>query len=93
MSEATWKARLGQIGCVLCTRFGLAQRGRTYLHHVREGQGMSQRASDYLCIPLCWEHHVGADGVHVLGKGGLFQRFKLDEIGLLELTLKAMDGG
>lgn len=34
------------------------------LHHPREGQGMSQRASDWLVVPLCVYCHKGPHGVH-----------------------------
>jgi len=93
MSEATWKARLGQIGCVLCAKFGLAQRGRTYLHHVREGQGKGQKSSDYMAVVLCHEHHQGASGWHGLGKMAFYTRYRADELDLLAWTLRAMDGG
>lgn len=58
------------------------------LHHVREGQGMSQRASDWLVVPLCREHHQGSTGWHGLGKDGFYRRYKLDEMDLLAMTLE-----
>lgn len=41
-------ARIAKMPCALCARLGLQQEGRTCMHHIREGQGMGQRATDYL---------------------------------------------
>ncbi len=93
MSERSWKERLAKIGCILCRHFDLEPRGRLTLHHIREGQGLGQRADCYLEICLCHEHHQGASGWHGLGKGGFYQRYKMDELDLLAMMLRAMDGG
>lgn len=93
MSEKTWKERLAKLGCIMCREFCMEQRGRTCLHHVRDGQGKGQRASDYMAIPLCHEHHQGTSGWHGLGKGMFYTRYKADELDLLAWTLRAMDGG
>lgn len=47
---------------------------------------MSQRASDWLVVPLCKEHHQGKTGVH---GAEFYQRFKLDEMDLLAFTVEA----
>jgi len=47
------KARLDRVaalGCILCGR-------PAEIHHLRDGQGMAQRADDEEAIPLCPEHH------------------------------------
>lgn len=67
MSTAKQKrylAKLAELPCVLCEQIGQQQQGRIFLHHIREGQGMSQRASDWLAIPLCHSCHQGDHGVH-----------------------------
>ncbi len=38
-------------------------------HHLRGGEAAShrafgKRAPDKYCVPLCWEHHLGPEGVH-----------------------------
>ena len=53
---------------------------------------MSQRGSHFLAIPLCREHHMGRTSLHGLGRGGFYQRYKLDELNLLALTLEALAG-
>lgn len=50
------------------------------------GTGASDRASDFLTIALCPEHHVGSGGVHVLKERGLYLRYKCSEIDLLADT-------
>jgi len=84
-----WMAKVAAVRCVVCTECGLTPLG-TIVHHVREGQGLSQRAQDWLTVALCREHHVGASGWHTLGKMGFYQRYKLDEMDLLALTLEAI---
>ena len=90
MKLAEWKERVGALPCVLCTYCGVEQQGRTYIHHCRTGQGMSERASDYLGIALCWEHHQGNSGVHKLGPNGIYLRWKIDELDLLAMTIEAV---
>jgi hypothetical protein len=48
---------------------------------------MSQRASDFLVVPLCREHHQGKTGIH---GGQFYQLYKLDELDLLAMTLEVV---
>jgi len=43
-------------GCVVC-------RMPANIHHIRTGQGMSQKDHDKV-IPLCYRHHQGEFGYH-----------------------------
>ena len=86
MTAKVYKSRVASLGCILCRHFDLGETPAT-LHHVREGQGMSQRASDFLVIPLCKEHHQGKTGVH---GGEFYQRWKMDEMDLLAMTIQAL---
>lgn len=48
--------KVADLGCLVCRnmgRFGVPAE----IHHIRSGQGMSQRASHYETLPLCPEHH------------------------------------
>ncbi len=86
MTAKVWKSRVAALGCILCRYADLGETPAN-LHHIREGQGLSQRASDWLVIPLCCEHHQGKTGVH----GAIFyQTWKLDEWDLLAMTLEAV---
>jgi hypothetical protein len=84
MTAKAWKNKVAALGCILCRHQGLGETPAT-LHHVREGQGMSQRASDWLVIPLCKEHHQGKSGIH---GGQFYQLYRLDEMDLLAWTLE-----
>lgn len=91
MSTAKEKRHMGRIAelpCSLCERLGMHQIGRTYVHHIREGQGKSQRASPFLAIPLCYECHQGKEGIH--GDRSLLRVAKCEELDLLADTISAI---
>lgn len=81
--------RVAALGCMLCYHLGV---GGTpaQIHHLREGQGMSQRASNYLVIPLCPEHHQGRDGIHGMGTNAFESTYGVTELGLLAMTIEQM---
>lgn len=57
-AEREHMARVASLPCACCGQYG------TQVHHIRDGQGMSQRASNFLTTPLCPECHTGQYGVH-----------------------------
>ena len=74
--------RVAQLPCMVC---GSAP---VEIHHIREGQGMSQRASNWLTVPLCPSCHRGPNGIH--GDKSMMRIHKLEELDLLALTIKAV---
>ena len=51
--------------CIACYNMGYPD-SPAAIHHIRAGQGMSQRASSYETIPLCPTHHqTGGHGVAI----------------------------
>jgi len=58
-SERIHMGEVASLDCACCGRCGPSQ-----VHHIRVGQGMSQRASNFLTTPLCPECHTGTYGVH-----------------------------
>jgi hypothetical protein len=82
-------AKVASVPCVLCKHLGLGE-SPALCHHMKMGTGASDRASDFLTIALCPEHHVGPSGVHTLKEKGLRLRYNLSEIDLLAMTLEAM---
>ena len=76
---------VAELGCVLCAHFGCPGTPAE-IHHLRDGQGLSQRASDEEVIPLCPEHHRGRAGYHGLGKRAFEHRYRVTERELLALT-------
>ena len=77
------------IGCVMCHHLDLGY-SPAVLHHPRDAVGGAQRASDWLVIPLCSEHHVGKSGYHGLGSRGFYTRYKLTEWDLMAMTIEIL---
>ena len=80
---------VAELGCILCRHldYGITP---AELHHPRDAVGMAQRASDWLVIPLCPEHHRGNSCLHGLGEKGFYTRYKLQEWDLLAMTIEAL---
>ena len=81
MSNSAEKAYIGRVadlGCIVC-------QSPAQVHHIREGQGMAQRASNYLVIPLCQEHHTGSLSIHASPRQ--FKAIYGDELHLLAETI------
>ena len=72
--------RIKELPCGLCGASGPSD-----AHHIREGQGMGQRASDYLAIPLCKDCHQGPCGLH--GNRTLWKVYKREELDVLAETI------
>ncbi len=89
-SERRHMKRVAELGCILCRHLGYGQTP-AHVHHIRESQGMGQRAGSFLTIPLCPEHHQGELGIHGLGRGAFERMYKLDELDLLNMTLEALE--
>lgn len=61
--------RLREIPCVVCGRTDIT------LHHPHGGsiklagiyKGVGVKTSDWLCLPICFEHHVGDEGIDHIG--------------------------
>lgn len=77
--------------CQLCKLLGQPQEMPTEAHHIREGQGGAQRASDFLTVALCVDCHRGPLGLH--GDRTLLRIAKTDELTLLALTIAAVFRG
>lgn len=75
---------VAQLPCACCGAHGVQ------VHHLREGQGMSQRASNWLTVPLCPDCHTGPNGLH--GNKSLMRIQKIEEIDLLARTIEALHG-
>ena len=80
---------VADLGCILCRHLGYGPTPPE-LHHPRGAAGGAQKASDWLVIGLCPEHHRGKSGLHGLGEGGFFTRYKLTEWDLLAMTIEAL---
>lgn len=86
MSTAAGKrhmTRIKRMGCVVC-----GAPPPSYAHHIRTGQGMSQRASDFLTLPLCYECHQGKSGIH--GDRSAWRLRKLSELDALAYIIETL---
>lgn len=79
-SERKHVQRVKELPCGLCET-----PGPSFAHHIREGQGMSQRAGHFCTIPLCFECHQGAQGIH--GDRALWRIYKKTEVDVLDETI------
>ena len=75
--------RVAQLPCAVCGDSPVT------VHHIREGQGMSQRASHWLTVPLCPDCHQGPHGIH--GDRAMLRIRKLEELDLLAKTIEALE--
>jgi hypothetical protein len=57
--EKAHMSRTAALGCIACRKDGLKVCKHTAIHHVREGYGGGQRASNWEVIPLGEPHHQG----------------------------------
>lgn len=78
--EREWLDRVARLPCATCGDIGVQ------VHHIREGQGMSQRADNFLVIPLCADCHTGPAGVH--GDKTMMRIKKMGELDLLADTIE-----
>ena len=88
--DRDYLGRVASIGCIVCSDLGY-QDTPAEIHHLREGQGMSQRASHYLAIPLCATHHrTGGKGVALHAGQREFEALYGTELDLLARTIERM---
>lgn len=80
--ERRHMGKVAELPCSCCGASGVQ------VHHLREGQGMGERASHWLTVPLCPECHTGTNGIH--GNKSYMRIRKLDELDLLAMTIKAL---
>lgn len=80
--------RLHDLPCVVCDLLGLEQLSVTEAHHV---ESIRDALSDYCAVSLCRDHHQGAMGVHGLSRRGFERFYKLNDVDLLALTIRALE--
>ena len=91
-SEKEHLSKVASVGCIVCRMQG-NEESPAEIHHIRSGQGMSQRASNYDVIPLCHVHHrTGGYGLAIHAGRKEFERLYGTELELLELTRSLIDG-
>lgn len=81
-TEREHMGKVAAMPCACCGAHGV------HVHHIREGQGMSQRSSNWLVVPLCPDCHTGPSGIH--GDKSFMRLRKLDEMDMLATTIKEL---
>lgn len=82
VAEKAWMSNVADLGCLICG-------SPAELHHVREGQGMAQRASNYLVVPLCPVHHRDQQlGIH---SANFYRMTRRDEMSLLAEVIERLN--
>jgi len=86
MTAKHYESMVRGIGCIVCLHLDL---GRTpaAIHHV---ESVRDGLSAYAIVPLCYEHHQGATGVHGLSRRGFESMYKLTDIDLLAMVAREL---
>lgn len=50
IAEREYLSKVADLGCIICG--GIAE-----IHHIRTGQGMGKKSTNFEVIPLCHFHH------------------------------------
>lgn len=91
-AERELLGRLADSGCALCRWLGYGETP-AQIHHIRTGYGMGQRAPHSKAIPLCHEHHQGAEGIHGMGLRAWERFHGISELDLMKFAHDAVDIG
>lgn len=84
-AEMAYMGRVKMLPCSCCDAIG-----PSIAHHVREGQGGSQRAQNWLTVALCQSCHVDPFlGIH--GQKQMMKIMKMDEMDLLAKTIERLN--
>lgn len=83
MNLQQFETRLRMLPCAVGVHMGLDCRCEE-LHHA----GHDTDRSDWNQVPLCREHHQGANGIHGLHRRGFEARYRITEMDLLAITRK-----
>ena len=81
-AERKWLSIIAQLPCQVCGA------EPAQIHHIRYGQGTSQRASHFLTVPICYDCHQGPGGIHV--DRSLWRVRKMGEMDALSNTIKTL---
>jgi hypothetical protein len=85
MTTQAMKKHMDKVASLPCITCGAEP---VEVHHIREGQGMAQRASNWLVVPLCPSCHRGSKGIH--GDKSMMNLRKWTELDLLAITLERL---
>ena len=73
--------KIARLGCIVCSAAYGIEMPDVQLHHVRR---FGQPRSTSPCLPLCFEHHLGNTGIHLMGAKGFTAKHGFTQEALLE---------
>lgn len=86
-TEKEYMSAVAELGCVVCRNLNYGPTPAV-IHHIRAGQGMSQRAGNALILPLCPQHHnMGGHGVAIHAGQKEWESLYGSELDLLNQTI------
>lgn len=88
--DREYMGKVAELGCIVCRN---SEQGivPAAVHHIRAGQGLSTRASHYLTIPLCPDHHQhGGLGTAFHAGRASFEMNHGSELQLLAQTIELL---
>lgn len=90
MSAASdrYQARVRELGCLICRVMSCPPPRTIEIHHV---ESVRDEASEFAVVPLCHEHHEGANGVHGLSRRGFEMRYKLSPLDMLAMVTMLLE--
>ena len=87
--ERKHKDKLAEMACMICERiYGQHSGGNVELHHLRTG-GWGKGSYKTL-MPLCFNHHNGAEGIHTMGTKAWERHFDVSQKDLLDLVTERL---
>ena len=75
--DPEYLAAVRGLPCCICEKFFLVPATNTAAHHTICGRYSQRKTPDRDAIPLCWDHHQGALGIHT-DKSSWVQEYGLD---------------
>jgi len=73
--------KIARLGCIVCSAAYGIEMPDIQLHHVRR---FGQPRLTSPCLPLCFEHHLGNTGIHLMGAKGFANKHGFTQEALLE---------
>jgi len=83
MNLDRYEARLRQLPCIVGFKMGMGCKCEE-LHHA----GDPSERDDWAQVPLCFEHHQGATGIHGLRRRTFHMKYQLTDVQMLAMTRK-----
>ena len=81
------RERVGRLPCVACSVLQGVDTRPVDLHHMEHER---HPFSDFLLLPLCWEHHRGFTGVHGRHRLGFEKLHGITQLQLLGVVISML---